>query len=83
MSADISGVELHDVRDRRAGGTLSWGLIDLSGSAQAGTARRAFEAEMIALLEGGDWYFARVDLTGQVGLIRQSYPELRGLPNAR
>lgn len=82
VSADLGGLSLRDVKTRKDG-TLSWGQIVLSGTAMNGSKRVPFSATTLALLQGGKWYFARIDAAGQTELIRMAYPELKGLPKSR
>lgn len=82
MTADLTDLSLTDVKTRHDG-TLSWGLVKLSGTAMSGSKRVAFSTTALALLQEKQWYFARIDGAGQAQLIRQAYPELKGLPKSR
>ncbi len=73
VTADLSGVMLDD-----AGG-LTWGVVRLKGTTLFSGQRVRFDTKTIAILENGDWHFARIDSQAQADLIRAAYPEIKDL----
>ncbi|MBE3640537.1 hypothetical protein [Mangrovicoccus algicola] len=75
--ADLSGVMLDE-----AGG-LTWGVVRLKGTSLFSGQRVRFDTATIAILEDGDWHFARIDTQAQADLIRAAYPEITELSPGR
>ncbi|WP_108262649.1 hypothetical protein [Mangrovicoccus ximenensis] len=77
VTADLTGVMLDD-----AGG-LTWGVVRLKGTSIFSGQRVRFDTATIAILEGGEWHFARIDTQAQADLIRSAYPEIKELAPGR
>ncbi|WP_138468405.1 hypothetical protein [Poseidonocella sp. HB161398] len=77
VAADVSGVMLDD-----AGG-LTWGVVRLTGTSIYSGQRVRFDTRTIAILEDGDWHFARIDTDAQADLIRAAYPEITEIDPGR
>ena len=77
VTADLSAVRLDD-----AGG-LTWGVVTMQGTTLTSGQRVRFTTETVAILEDGDWHFARIDTEAQANLIRAAYPEIKDLRPGR